>query len=94
MKKSKVILVSLLSLLLMLGGISFIAVKANIKKQFNPLIFKRKTLQTREGIVKYSAEINEKTNKLCNEIKDNEEVLVTITFAKPLDENQVKLIII
>ncbi|MFC4767536.1 hypothetical protein [Effusibacillus consociatus] len=58
------------------------------KPKFNPFQIHQKIVKSKEGLLKYKKESENTLKKLQNEISQQEEVFVTITLAKPINEGQ------
>ena len=85
--KSTRIIVSLCLTAALLIGVFCIA-EAKAGDVFSPIKARREIENSESGLLQYKSANNEKIAKLNAEVNADEDILVTVTFAKPLNENQ------
>ncbi|ADG83583.1 hypothetical protein [Thermincola potens] len=88
MKRGKIIL--LLSLCLIIASIGVTSAAYAGKKKFNWLATFETIEKSKVGIERYKNETKVKINDLNEKVDANQDIWVTITFAKPLNKQQVE----
>lgn len=88
--KSKIKLLMVTGIIAVIG-VATVTTNAQISKpNFNPIAeYDNKIKKSKNGLLSYKAENKKKLNDLTAEVAPEQEVLVTITFTKPLNKAQV-----